>query len=526
MAETQILDSETAAPPPSSIAALEHLTGPTRGSVIWLHDDSARVAFKAGRLVLSSNATSDDKADIVAQLRRSGSSYEIEVAPGQSVWVNGAPATSSELKHGDVVEFGDNGPLSRFRLYDTKHKMRWTIDQIVGDCIAYVRTSRKPLPSRLFCAARDALRRLARETSIIFRLTVLIAIAALAAFSYQQWQISGQLQRSLVQSAEQLEGVAMSLDRARKEALRPSDLNSLSDELGLRVSSNIDRLEALERRSSAGARVVADANALVVFIQGSYGFSEKSSGRMLRQVVGPDGIPLTTPRGQPLLSMEGDGPVAEIQFTGTGFILEGGYLITNRHVAMPWESNTSSETFAAQGLEPTLLKLIAYMPRLEEPTPLEMTGASDTADLAVLKPESSLSGITGLKLARETPKAGEEVILMGYPTGLRSILAQSGVSFVEELQKDGDIDFWSVASRLASKGLISPLASRGIVGKVGDAAIVYDAETTHGGSGGPVLNLRGEVIAVNSAILPEFGGSNLGVPAAEVRALVEQAAVN
>jgi len=54
--------------------------------------------------------------------------------------------------------------------------------------------------------------------------------------------------------------------------------------------------------------------------------------------------------------------------------------------------------------------------------------------------------------------------------------------------------------------------------------VVYDAETTHGGSGGPVLNLEGGVLAVNAAILPQFGGSNLGVPAAEAVRLMNQPA--
>ena len=111
---------------------------------------------------------------------------------------------------------------------------------------------------------------------------------------------------------------------------------------------------------------------------------------------------------------------------------------------------------------------------------------------------------------------------MGYPTGLRSMLAQSGGTFIKKLQNDGDLNFWNVAARLATDRLIWPLASRGIVGKVGEVAIVYDAETTHGGSGGPVLNLQGEVIAVNTAILPDFGGSNLGIPVEKVRALLKQ----
>ena len=80
-----------------------------------------------------------------------------------------------------------------------------------------------------------------------------------------------------------------------------------------------------------------------------------------------------------------------------------------------------------------------------------------------------------------------------------------------------------MARHLAGAGQISPLASRGIVGQVTDAAVVYDAETTRGGSGGPVLGLNGEVVAVNPAILAEFGGSNLGVPASYAQQLLIQA---
>ena len=70
-----------------------------------------------------------------------------------------------------------------------------------------------------------------------------------------------------------------------------------------------------------------------------------------------------------------------------------------------------------------------------------------------------------------------------------------------------------------------PLASRGIVGQVARATVAYDAETTHGGSGGPVLDIDGKVIAVNAAIIPEYGGSNLGVPAEFARRLLEDAGI-
>ena len=42
-----------------------------------------------------------------------------------------------------------------------------------------------------------------------------------------------------------------------------------------------------------------------------------------------------------------------------------------------------------------------------------------------------------------------------------------------------------------------------------------------GGSGGPALDRNGHVVAVNAAILPEFGGANIGVPVHEVRRLLD-----
>ncbi|MCH7882101.1 MAG: serine protease [Proteobacteria bacterium] len=53
--------------------------------------------------------------------------------------------------------------------------------------------------------------------------------------------------------------------------------------------------------------------------------------------------------------------------------------------------------------------------------------------------------------------------------------------------------------------------------------MVYDADTTHGGSGGPVLDINGDVVAVNTAIIPGYGDSNFGVPVEYARRLLAEA---
>jgi len=190
---------------------------------------------------------------------------------------------------------------------------------------------------------------------------------------------------------------------------------------------------------------------------------------------------------------------------------------------LPWEYDADVKSLVEHGLNPVMIKFVAYRPDVENAEAIELVKASESADLAVLRYTASGGRVTGLRLAEEPPKPGDEVIVMGYPTGLRSMLVQAGEEIVEELQKTKNIGFWSVAERLSRSGLIVPLASRGIVGRISDEFVVYDAETTHGGSGGPVLDSNGSVVAVNAAIMPGYGGSNFGVPIEKVRELLGNA---
>jgi len=505
--------------------ALEHLTGPSRGMVTWLNGAALDVSMRADRhLRISASQPSEAPDDLVARLHRVDHSYEIVAAEGRPVWVNGQPVSQRKLEHRDVIEFGETGPLSRLRLYREDRPARKMVSEILSDSFGYLRASRRPVPYRMLMAGYAIAARLLRETTLLFRGSVVLAIFFLVGLAYYQFQLNAQLEQRIAHSASQLEGFAGALTQARNEALTPSDLTALRQELKGRLSTNAERLAALERRSEASARVIAQSSPSIAFLQGAYGFREKSSGRMLRLVVDDKGRPMISPFGQPMLSLESAGPVAERQFTGSGFLLgAAGIIVTNRHVARPWQKDANVAGLMAQGLEPVMLKYIAYLPGQRSADALELVRAGDDVDLAILKLKNPSAGGVGLKLAEAPPTAGDEVIVLGYPTGLRSMLAQSGEEFVAELQKSANIEFWSVAARLAEKKYIAPLASRGIVSQVSASTIVYDAETTHGGSGGPVLDINGAVVAVNTAILPEYGGSNLGIPAAKVRALLAAA---
>ena len=151
-----------------------------------------------------------------------------------------------------------------------------------------------------------------------------------------------------------------------------------------------------------------------------------------------------------------------------------------------------------------------------------MARASDEADVALLVVDQLPSGASPLSLAEGNPVPGEELVVLGYPLGIRALVARADLGLIAEIEAGGETGFWAIADRLALADGIHPLASGGIVGQVTARAVVYDAETTSGGSGGPVLNTEGRVVAVNAAVLPEFDGSNMGVPIEFARKLLAE----
>jgi len=522
------MEDEREADTLSGACALEHLTGPSRGTVTWLGGAILDITLDTKRLLHVSEAPPGEPPEnLVARLLRTGDCYEITAPEGRRIWVNGDPITVRKLEHYDVIEFDEAGPLSRFHRFRQDWPTHKMAADILKDSIVYFRLSRRPLASRILLTIYGLLRRLTRETTHLFRIGVVLSIVVLAILSYQQYRLNILIKQQIETGSTRLESIAGALSRAREEALTPADLKELRQELATRMQAGAERLSILERRSDASVRVIADSLPSIMFLQGAYGFRERSSGRMLRKIVDHDGNPLVTPIGQPLLSLEGDGPVAERLFTGTGFAVgDGRVLVTNRHVAQPWENDAIVESMANQGLEPVMTKYIAYAPGNKTASAVELVKMSEEADLAILQRKDAKEQIPGLKLADTQPDTGDEIIVMGYPTGLRSMLVQSGERFIDELLKSEDTGFWTVAARLAGKGFIAPLASRGIISKKTPATIVYDAETTLGGSGGPVLDLQGSVVAISVAVLPEYGGSNFAVPVAKLNKMLEEAGLH
>src|SRR5262249_29801465 len=117
-------------------------------------------------------------------------------------------------------------------------------------------------------------------------------------------------------------------------------------------------------------------------------------------------------------------------------------------------------------------------------------------DLALLKVD--VDGLKPLPLADyDALRQGELVFAFGSPEGLRN----------------------SVTMGLVSAVARQPDADRPLV------YIQTDAPTNHGNSGGPLVNIKGELVGINTFIISESGGSEglgFAIPSAMVNVAAKQ----
>jgi putative serine protease PepD len=160
----------------------------------------------------------------------------------------------------------------------------------------------------------------------------------------------------------------------------------------------------------------------------------------------------------------GDGGTQQAQ--GSGFVYDDqGHVITNQHVVD-----------GAQSVKVTLWNGKTY--------DATVVGSDPSTDIAVLKVDASASTLQALSLADSSKlQVGDGVIAIGSPFGLEETV---------------------------TTGIVSAL-HRQISAPNGfaiDDAIQTDAAINHGNSGGPLLDLSGNVVGVTSQIESESGGND------------------
>jgi serine protease Do len=185
--------------------------------------------------------------------------------------------------------------------------------------------------------------------------------------------------------------------------------------------------------------------------------------------------------------VDADGNITMIEArSGSGFIVsESGLIITNRHVVRDWEYHPPPPgiTGRTRGIS-----VVFQGQKRSEAIPATIANLSSDAnlDIAILQiaPPPNMPTVYGIEPDLSHIGQGDEVATIGYPLGL-------------QLLGDERID--------------TSLAT-GFVSRIGQDAIQLDLHAHHGNSGGPVLNLKGEVIGIVTSNLAKAQNITFCIP--------------
>jgi S1-C subfamily serine protease len=286
------------------------------------------------------------------------------------------------------------------------------------------------------------------------------------------------------------------------------------------------RLDKLETDGKFAETIIHSYEPSVCLIYVAIAFRDRTTGLRLHYAgLTSSGEPVVDDKKNPLLSLTGKGPEVNLNVFGTGFLVsEDGQILTNHHMAEPWWQNDELKEMLDQGLEPVVAEMTAYFPGVPHGVAIKTEKISSAADVAVVSGNVSQLRIKQIALAesRRSALSGGPVVLLGYPTALDAILARAGAETLQSIAIATKGEPKEVMEELARRHLIRPVTTQGHIGDVLPDKIVYDAQTTSGGSGGPLFNNEGKVIGINFAMVREFGGSNFAIPVGYGKSLLKR----
>jgi S1-C subfamily serine protease len=448
-----------------------------------------------------------------------------------AISINGEPLEGDHtgaghtLRDGDTIHFGHG--LSSVSLlfqvmpenFSAAHPVRREIaqvDRMTGQSV-------HPLTATLFVKELSAslwaeIPRKAKLTGLTLVTSISLLILGVIAFSLI----------TLIRNTNKTERLGEQIDGLQKR--RDQD-----QELIRKQQEEIERLRQASDQMRQFTQKIAELYSPgVCLIVGSYTFVERGSGRVLRyETADRIGDMPVDKDGNLQASVDGVGAPVRIDYTGTGFVVDDGVIATNKHVVQDWMTDQMAQIILQQGvgLTPKLDALEAFFPSRGAPFELKVAAVSPRYDIALCRFDKAGASLPKFPLSNADASSiiGEPVVLLGYPTGVDGLLQRIDENERREILKTRGSSAVEVAAGLASRGLIRPLTTTGTISDALPGRIVHSAQTTEGGSGSPIFDRDGRVIAINSAILAtidgnqSFGGSNFGVPIKAASELLEMA---
>ncbi|MDR7035149.1 DegQ family serine endoprotease [Mesorhizobium sp. BE184] len=219
-----------------------------------------------------------------------------------------------------------------------------------------------------------------------------------------------------------------------------------------------------------------------------------STSQTVKGTEGPGAVPMPQlPEGSPFQDFfddffkdrggdkDGGGGSQKVQSLGSGFVVdaEQGIVVTNNHVI------ADADDIEVNFSDGVTLKA-------------ELVGTDTKTDIAVLKVDAKKHKLTAVKFGDSNKmRIGDWVMAIGNPFGL-----------------GGTVTVGIISAR-----------NRDINSGPYDDFIQTDAAINRGNSGGPLFNMYGEVIGINTAIISPSGGSigiGFSIPAQLAAGVVDQ----
>lgn len=466
------------------------------------------------------NADSPKTSPIVAEILRQANGFQLfpRKANNCNILVNnnsistGSLAHNVELQDGDLLGFQQNSQEIKYSLHFIDDQSQQPKMKIPNkntsqehlfpevDVVGHIH----PLTATRFLKGLAA--SLWAEVPRVIKLICLVLVLLLL--------VGGVSSLVYILYALKMQSVAISNLNIERDKYKQTidELNKRNEDLRTRWEKEQKRFNSAQTTSETYQRGVC-------LLQGIYTYINAATGSQLRYLdTSFNNRALIDDSGQLNVSFEGTGAVFYESFSGTGFLIEDGKLLTNRHVVHPWWRDETDKLILAQGGRPEIIELYGYFPGIKPRFEVKVERFSNQNDVAICTFEQDDAAIPTLPLdpSDQGAAVGQSIVVIGYPTGVDGLIERLDDKVKNEIERKART-LEDRTQEVADRGLIHPLTTQGHINGLNAGRIIHDAATTEGGSGSPIFNSEGRVIGINASMLTTdrgvpIQGSNLGIP--------------